>query len=160
MAENKTPRMPYRFLGNSGLLVSKLSLGSWMNYDEKCTPDAWYDMMKMAYEHGVNFFDNAEIYGRGQAETNMGAAIKKGIAEGTWSREDLVITTKIFYGSKGFPEGPFGKGPENGLPPNEQGLSRKHIIEGTKASLARLHLDYVDVLFCHRADAFTPIEET
>ncbi|KAG6616502.1 putative voltage-gated potassium channel subunit beta [Phytophthora cinnamomi] len=152
--------MPYAFLGNSGLLVSKLSLGSWMDYDERFTPEAWYDMMKLAFEHGVNFFDNAEIYGRGQAERNMGAAINKGIAEGTWSREDLVVTTKIFYGSKGFPEGPFGKGPETGVPPNEQGLSRKHIVEGTKAALKRLQLDYVDVLFCHRADAFTPIEET
>uniref|UniRef100_H3GA93 NADP-dependent oxidoreductase domain-containing protein n=1 Tax=Phytophthora ramorum TaxID=164328 RepID=H3GA93_PHYRM len=153
-------KMTYRFLGNSGLLVSKLSLGSWMDFDDKYTADAWYHMMKMAFEHGVNLFDNAEIYGRGQAERNMGAAIQKGIAEGTWGREDLVITTKVFYGSKGFPEGPFGKGPESGLPPNEQGLSRKHIIEGTKASLRRLQLDYVDVIFCHRSDAFTPIEET
>ncbi|RLN66006.1 hypothetical protein BBJ29_008783 [Phytophthora kernoviae] len=159
-SDNKAARMPYRFLGNSGLLVSKLSLGSWMLYDEEFTADAWFDMMALAFKHGINFFDNAEIYGRGQAEENMGGAIKKGIANGTWSREDLVITTKIFYGSKGFPEGPFGKGPENGVQANDQGLSRKHIVEGTKASLARLQLDYVDVIFCHRADAFTPIEET
>ncbi|KAG7384649.1 Voltage-gated potassium channel subunit beta-2 [Phytophthora boehmeriae] len=159
-SDSKVARMPYRFLGDSGLLVSKLSLGSWMNYGEEFTADAWYDMMALAFKHGINLFDNAEIYGRGQAEENMGAAIKKGITNGTWSREDLVITTKIFYGSKGFPEGPFGKGPENGLSANDQGLSRKHIVEGTKASLARLQLDYVDVIFCHRSDAFTPIEET
>ncbi|RLN95877.1 hypothetical protein BBJ28_00006409 [Nothophytophthora sp. Chile5] len=157
---SKPTRMPYRFLGNSGLLVSKLSLGSWMDHDEKFTADNWYDLMALAFKHGVNLFDNAEIYGRGQAEENMGGAIKKGVANGTWSREDLVITTKIFYGSKGFPEGPFGKGPKNGVQPNDQGLTRKHIVEGAKASLARLQLDYVDVLFCHRADAFTPIEET
>ncbi|KAG7375713.1 Voltage-gated potassium channel subunit beta-2 [Phytophthora pseudosyringae] len=157
---NKNPRMPYRFLGNSGLLVSKLSLGSWMDFDDQFTPDAWFAMMKMAFEHGINLFDNAEIYGRGQAERNMGTAIKEGVHEGVWSREDLVITTKIFYGSLGFPEGPFGKGPASGLPSNAQGLSRKHIVEGTKASLERLQLEYVDVIFCHRADAFTPIEET
>ncbi|KUF89903.1 hypothetical protein AM588_10003289 [Phytophthora nicotianae] len=77
--------MTYRFLGNSGLLVSKVSLGSWMDINDKYTADAWYDMMKLAFEHGVNFFDNAELYGGGLAEKNMGAAIKKGIAQGTWS---------------------------------------------------------------------------
>ncbi|KAL3665552.1 Voltage-gated potassium channel subunit beta-2 [Phytophthora oleae] len=144
-------KMTYRFLGDSGLLVSKLSLGSWMDVNEKYTADAWYDMMKLAFKHGINFFDNAETYGSGLAERNMGAAIKKGIAEGTWSREDLVITTKIFFGPKGFMA-------KSG--PNEQGLSRKHIIEGTKASLKRLEQDYVDVIFCHRPEPFTPIEET
>ncbi|RLN95881.1 hypothetical protein BBJ28_00006407 [Nothophytophthora sp. Chile5] len=143
--------MPYRFLGNSGLLVSRLSLGSWMDVDEKYTADSWLDMMALAFKHGVNLFDNAEIYGAGMAEKNMGGAIQKGIANGTWSREDLVITTKIFLGSKGF-------GADVG--PNDQGLGRKHIVEGTKASLARLQLDYVDVLFCHRSETFTPIEET
>eukprot|EP00644_Phytophthora_capsici_P006081 jgi/Phyca11/11961/fgenesh1_pm.PHYCAscaffold_89_\ len=141
--------MTYRFLGNSGLLVSKFSLGSWMDANDNYTADAWYDMMKLAFEHGVNFFDNAEVYGGGLAERNMGAAIKKGIAEGTWSREDLVITTKIFFGLN-----PMSSGP------NAQGLSRKHIIEGAKASLKRLEQDYVDVIFCHRPEPFTPIEET
>ncbi|OWZ16075.1 hypothetical protein PHMEG_00010189 [Phytophthora megakarya] len=144
-------RMTYRFLGDSGLLVSKLGLGSWMDVNDKYTADAWYEMMKLAFEHGVNFFDNAEAYGGGLAEENMGAAIKKGIAEGVWSREDLVITTKIFYGTKEF-TAPAG--------PNERGLSRKHIIEGTKASLKRLEQAYVDVLFCHRPDPRTPMEET
>ncbi|KAG7379572.1 Voltage-gated potassium channel subunit beta-2 [Phytophthora pseudosyringae] len=150
-SDAKAARMSYRFLGNSGLLVSKLSLGSWMDVNDKYTADAWYDMMKLAFEHGVNFFDNAEAYGGGLAETNMGAAIKKGVAEGTWSREDLVITTKLFFGAKGFAV-------ESG--PNEQGLSRKHIVEGTKASLKRLDQEYVDVIFCHRPEPFTPIEET
>ncbi|ETI57182.1 hypothetical protein F441_00454 [Phytophthora nicotianae CJ01A1] len=147
----KSARMTYRFLGNSGLLVSKLSLGSWMDVNDKYTADAWYDMMKLAFEHGVNFFDNAEVYGGGLAEKNMGAAIKKGIAEGTWSREDLVITTKIFFGPKDFMAE---------RRPNEMGLSRKHIVEGTKASLKRLEQEYVDVIFCHRPEPYTPIEET
>ncbi|KAG7400332.1 Voltage-gated potassium channel subunit beta-2 [Phytophthora boehmeriae] len=144
-------RMPHRFLGKSGLLVSKLSLGSWMFEDDKnCTADNWYEMMKVAFKHGVNCFDNAEAYGCGLAERNMGAAIKKGVADGIWAREDLVVITKVFFGSKGWFEGG----------PNDQGLSRKHIVEGTKASLARLQLDYVDVIFCHRPEPFTPIEET
>ncbi|KAI9993459.1 hypothetical protein PInf_015541 [Phytophthora infestans] len=147
----KSNRMTYRFLGNSGLLVSKLSLGSWMDVSDKYTPETWYEMMKLAFENGINFFDNAELYGEGLAEKNMGAAIKKGIAEGTWSREDLVITTKIFWGAKDFMA-------KRG--PNEMGLSRKHIVEGTKASLKRLELEYVDVIFCHRPDRYTPIEET
>ncbi|KAL4165586.1 Voltage-gated potassium channel subunit beta-2 [Phytophthora ramorum] len=145
-----TTKMPYRFLGNSGLLVSKLSLGSWMGRDEKYTADAWYEMMATAFKHGVNFFDNAESYGMGQAEENMGGAIQKGITDGVWSREDLVITTKLFNGCKGFFE----------CGPNDQGLSRKHIVEGTKASLARLQLEYVDVIYCHRQDPYTPLEET
>ncbi|KAF1773513.1 NADP-dependent oxidoreductase domain [Phytophthora cactorum] len=150
-ADGKSAHMTYRFLGNSGLLVSKLSLGSWMEVTDKYTADAWYNMMKLAFEYGVNFFDNAEAYGGGLAEKNMGAAIKKGISEGTWSREDLVITTKIFFGHKEFMT-------KSG--PNEQGLSRKHIVEGTKASLKRLDQEYVDVIFCHRPDPYTPIEET
>jgi voltage-dependent potassium channel beta subunit len=123
-----------------------------MDVDDKYTPDSWYAMMKLAFEHGVNFFDNAEAYGGGLAETNMGAAIAKGIADGTWSREDLVITTKIFFGARSFTE-------LHEAGPNDCGLSRKHIVEGTKASLKRLQLDYVDVLFCHRPDPYTPVEE-
>jgi voltage-dependent potassium channel beta subunit len=144
-------KMTYRFLGNSGLLVSKLGLGSWMDVSDKYTADAWYAMMKLAFENGINFFDNAEAYGGGLAEKNMGAAITKGIAEGTWSREDLVITTKIYFGAKGFME----EAGANGL-----GLSRKHIVEGTKASLKRLEQEYVDVLYLHRPEPYTPIEET
>ncbi|KAE8991076.1 putative voltage-gated potassium channel subunit beta [Phytophthora fragariae] len=148
---SKSSRMTYRFLGNSGLLVSKLSLGSWMEVSDKYTAEAWYEVMKLAFENGVNFFDNAEAYGGGLAEKNMGYAIRKGVAEGTWSREDLVITTKIFFGAQDF----MAK-----AGPNAQGLSRKHIIEGTKAALKRLDQEYVDVLLCHRPEPLTPIEET
>jgi voltage-dependent potassium channel beta subunit len=143
-------KMTHRFLGNSGLLVSKLSLGTWMQRDEKHTVDAWFDMMTTAYKHGVNFYDTCEIYGSGQAEEVLGGAIKRGIAHKLWSREDLVISTKLFYGSKGVLT----------AGPNDIGLTRKHIVEGAKASLGRLELDYVDVLFCHRPDPHTPIEET
>ncbi|KAF4145070.1 Aldo/keto reductase family [Phytophthora infestans] len=107
-------------------------------------------MMKTAFKFGVNLFDNAEMYGNGQAEENMGGAIVKGIEDGVWTREDLVVTTKLFAGYKGFTESG----------PNDQGLSRKHIIEGARASLRRMQLDYVDVIFCHRAEPYTPIEET
>jgi voltage-dependent potassium channel beta subunit len=151
MAPTAAPsKMTHRFLGDSGLLVSKLALGSWMNYDEKYTVDGWYEMVKIAYEHGVNFYDTAEIYGNGQAEELLGGAIKKGIQEGKWSREDLVVSTKVFNGSKGFTE----------AGPNDQGNSRKHIVEGIKASLKRLDLEYVDVVFSHRPEPYTPIEET
>uniref|UniRef100_H3GCX6 NADP-dependent oxidoreductase domain-containing protein n=1 Tax=Phytophthora ramorum TaxID=164328 RepID=H3GCX6_PHYRM len=143
-------KMTYRFLGNSGLLVSKFALGSWMFQDEKNTVDAWYLMMKTAFQHGVNFFDSAENYALGRADDLMGGAIKKGIEEGVWSREDLVVTAKIFSGTKGFTNGT----------PNSHRLNRKHLIEGTQASLGRMGLDYVDVVFCHHPDAFTPIEET
>ncbi|KAG6611951.1 voltage-gated potassium channel subunit beta [Phytophthora cinnamomi] len=151
MSPSSSPTaMAHRFLGSSGLLVSKLSLGSWVDYNEKYTVDGWYDMMKIAFEHGVNFYDTAEMYGSGQAEELLGGAIKKGIQEGVWAREDLVISTKLFTGTKGVMQGG----------PNDEGVSRKHIVEGLKASLRRLQLDYVDVVFCHRFDAYTPIEET
>ncbi|KAG6952156.1 hypothetical protein JG688_00013401 [Phytophthora aleatoria] len=108
-------KMTYRFfLGNSGLL-----------YKEETTVDAWYEMMKTAFTHDINFFDTSEI------------------------REDLVLTTKIFLGYKGIET----------AGPNDQGLSRKHIIKGMKASLRRMELDYVDVLFCHRPDPHTPIRD-
>ncbi|RLN80931.1 hypothetical protein BBJ28_00003413 [Nothophytophthora sp. Chile5] len=105
-------------------------------------------MMALSFKHGINLFDNAECYGDGQAEENMGSAVQRGIANGDWSREDLVITTKIFFGSKGATSGP-----------NDLGLSRKHIVEGTKASLERLQLEYVDMIYCHRPESFTPMEE-
>ncbi|OWZ20569.1 hypothetical protein PHMEG_0005008 [Phytophthora megakarya] len=144
-------RMTYRFVDDSGLLVSKFGLGSWMDVNDKYTVDAWYEMMKLAFEHGVNFFDNAEAYGGGLGEENMGVVIIKCIAEGVCSREDLVITTKIFYRTKEFtvPAGP-----------NERGLSRKHIIEGTKASFKCLEQECMDVLCCHRPDLRTSMEET
>jgi voltage-dependent potassium channel beta subunit len=133
--------MEYRFLGKSGLKVSALSYGSWVTFHDQMGEDIAYECMKSAYESGVNFFDNAEAYARGNAETIMGNVIKKA----GWKREELVVSTKIFWGGKG---------------PNDNGLSRKHIIEGTNASLKRFQMDYVDLIFCHRPDIYTPIEET
>jgi voltage-dependent potassium channel beta subunit len=133
--------MEYRFLGNSGLQLSALSLGAWVTYGGQVGEQVAYECMQAAYDAGVNFFDNAEAYADGNAEIVMGNVLKKA----GWKRSDLVISTKIFWGGNG---------------PNDAGLSRKHIIEGTRASLARLQLDYVDLIFCHRPDIHTPIEET
>lgn len=133
--------MEYRFLGRSGLKVSALSLGAWVTYGGQVGEEIALECMQAAIDAGVNFFDNAEAYAGGNAEIVMGNVIKKA----GWKRSDLVVSTKIFWGGGG---------------PNDRGLSRKHIIEGTQASLARLQMDYVDLIFCHRPDSQTPIEET
>ncbi|MFO8037790.1 MAG: aldo/keto reductase [Anaerolineales bacterium] len=133
--------MEYRFLGKSGLKVSALSYGSWVTFGTQIGVDEAYELMSIAYEAGVNFFDNAEAYNSGEAEIIMGEVIKKA----GWKRSDLVLSTKIFWGGEG---------------PNDRGLSRKHLIEGVDASLERMQLDYVDLLFAHRPDKHTPIEET
>ncbi len=133
--------MEYRFLGKSGLKVSALSFGAWVTFGDQIGEGAAYDCMKTAYDAGVNFFDNAEVYSSGQAETIMGSVLKRA----GWKRSDLVVSTKIFWGGAG---------------PNDCGLSRKHIAEGTDAALKRLQLDYVDLIFCHRPDFYTPVEET
>lgn len=131
--------MHYNNLGKSGLKVSEISLGSWITFGKQIGLDEIKSLMHAAYENGINFFDNAEAYAHGEAETLMGKAIQD------FHREELVISTKIFWGGNG---------------PNDTGLSRKHLIEGTKNSLRRLQLEYVDLLFCHRPDPNTPIEET
>jgi voltage-dependent potassium channel beta subunit len=133
--------MEYRYLGKSGLKVSALSFGSWVTFGAQMDVDFALSCMKTAYDAGVNFFDNAEVYANGQSEEIMGAVLKKA----GWKRSDLVLSTKIFWGGPG---------------PNDRGLSRKHLIEGTDAALKRMQLDYVDLLFCHRPDPHTPIEET
>lgn len=133
--------MEYRHLGKSGLEVSALSLGAWVTYGGQVGEDVAYECMTAAYEEGVNFFDNAEAYADGQAETVMGNVLQRT----GWKRSELVISTKLFWG---------------GSKPNQTGLSRKHIYDGLLASLDRLQLDYVDLLFCHRPDKYTPIEET
>jgi voltage-dependent potassium channel beta subunit len=133
--------MEYRNLGRSGLKVSALSYGSWVTFGTQVGVDDAAGMMKIARDAGVNFFDNAEAYAGGESEIIMGKALKKL----GWKRSDLVLSTKIFWGGKG---------------PNDTGLSRKHIIEGTQAALQRMQLDYVDLVFCHRPDYETPIEET
>jgi voltage-dependent potassium channel beta subunit len=133
--------MEYRRLGRSGLQVSALSLGAWVTYGGQVGEQVAEECMTAAYEAGVNFFDNAEGYADGNAEVVMGNVIKK---KG-WRREDLVVSTKIFWGGKG---------------PNDTGLSHKHVIEGVNNALKRFQLDYVDLVFCHRPDSETPIEET
>ena len=131
-------KMEYRHLGNSGLRVSILSYGNWANNDNA---DLTYESVKLCLENGINFFDTAEVYGLGKGEINLGKAIKKL----NIPREKIVISTKIY---------------RNGDDPNDSFLSRKHIMEGLKNSLKRLQLDYVDILYCHRYDMRTPLEET
>ncbi len=133
--------MQYRHLGRSGLQVSALSFGAWVTFAQQYGEDLAFDCMKAAYDAGVNFFDNAEAYAQGQAEVVMGNVIRRA----GWKRSDLVVSTKVFWGGDG---------------PNDTGLSRKHVIEGANAALARMQLDYVDLIFCHRPDIYTPIEET
>ena len=133
--------MEYRFLGRSGLRVSALSFGSWVTFGDQLDEDLAHACMKAAREAGVNFFDNAEVYAGGRSETIMGQVLQRA----GWKRTDLVISTKIYWGGEG---------------PNDHGLSRKHILEGADASLDRLQLKYVDLIFCHRPDLYTPVEET
>lgn len=134
-------KMIYRYLGNSGLKVSVLSFGNWITAHDPKSEEAIIECVKKCYEHGVNFFDTAEIYGAGVAEEIMGKALK----ELPCKRKDLVISTKIFQCGSG---------------PNDSFLSRKHITEAMQNSLKRLDLEYVDVVFCHRPDESTPLEET
>jgi voltage-dependent potassium channel beta subunit len=133
--------MEYRSLGRSGLKISALSFGAWVTFSDQIGEDVATACMKAAYAAGVNFFDNAEAYARGRAEIMMGDILKKT----GWRRSDLVISTKIFWGGRGV---------------NDSGLSRKHVIEGTDAALLRLQMEYVDLIYCHRPDVETPIEET
>jgi len=133
--------MQYRYLGSTGLQVSALSYGAWVTFSTQLDVDHALACMQAAYDAGVNFFDNAEAYAGGEAEVIMGQVIKKA----GWQRKDLVVSTKVFWGGQG---------------PNDRGLSRKHVIEGANAALQRMELDYVDLIFCHRPDPRTPIEET
>ncbi len=133
--------MEYRYLGNSGLQVSVLSYGAWVTFGSQLDGSAARQLMQTAFDAGVNFFDNAEVYADGEAERLMGDALRKL----GWQRSEYLVSTKIFWGGEGA---------------NQRGLSRKHICEGTDAALARLGLDYVDLIFCHRADLHTPVEET
>lgn len=135
--------MEYRRLGKSGLQVSVLSFGSWITFGKQIGDNTAEELMSLAYDSGVNFFDNAEIYARGQSELVMGSILKKK----NWVRSSYCVSSKVFFG---FEEGK----------PNQTGLSRKHIIEGCNAALKRLQFDYLDMLFCHRPDKNTPIEET
>jgi len=132
--------MKYRKLGNSGLKVSEISLGSWMTYGGYVQDDKSVKSIEQAYDLGVNFFDTANVYERGEAELVMGKALS------AYARDSYVLATKVFW--------PMGDGP------NDRGLSRKHVIEQCHASLKRLNTDYVDLYYCHRYDPETPVEET
>lgn len=131
--------MEYRKVGKWGLKVSELSLGSWLTFGNQLDVDSAKEAMKEAFKQGINFFDTAEAYASGMAEFIMGQVLKE------FRRTDIVVSTKIFWGGNG---------------PNDRGLSRKHLLEGTWNSLRRLQLDYVDLIYCHRPDPETPIEET
>ena len=131
--------MHYRRLGRSGLKVSEISLGSWITFGSQIEEGTAATLLHEAFEAGINFFDNADMYANGRSETVMGKAIQD------LPREELVISSKVFW--------PTGKGP------NGRGLSRKHVTESIHASLKRLNTDYVDMYFCHRYDPDTPVEE-
>jgi voltage-dependent potassium channel beta subunit len=135
--------MEYRHLGKTGIRVSELSFGSWVTFHTQADVNAAVEMMSAAYEAGVNFFDNAEVYAGGKSEEVMGAALK----QLGWRRSSYLVSTKIYWGLH-----------DN---VNERNtLNRKRLIEGINGSLQRLQLDYVDLLYCHRPDKTTPIEET
>ncbi|HMG15090.1 MAG TPA: voltage-dependent potassium channel subunit beta [Saprospiraceae bacterium] len=134
--------MIYNNLGKSGLKISALSLGSWVTFGNQISDETASDLMHKAYEHGVNFFDNAETYANGKSELVMGKILK----QSGWDRSSYLVSSKVFYGtgSKG---------------PNQTGLSRKHIREACDAALKRLQVDYLDLYLCHRPDKTVPIEE-
>jgi voltage-dependent potassium channel beta subunit len=133
--------MEYKSLGKSGLQVSTLSLGSWVTFGNQITDKTAENLMKIAYDAGINFFDNAETYADGKSEIVMGKILKKM----NWDRSSFLVSSKVFWGGK---------------LPNQYGLSRKHVIEACNAALKRLRVDYLDLYFCHRPDKNTPIEET
>ena len=133
--------MEYRNLGNSGLKVSELSFGSWVTFVNQLNEKKAMDCMSLAYERGVNFFDNAEVYASGQSEVLMGNILKKL----KWDRDTYIVSSKAFWG------GDF---------PTQKGLSKKHLNDACNAALKRLQVDYLDLFFCHRPDPETPIIET
>jgi len=137
--------MEYRNLGKSGLQLSVLSFGSWVSFHKQINDKLAGDLMSMAYDAGINFFDNAEVYAHGESELMMGRMFKKK----KWDRTSYVLSSKVFFG---------WHGKEN--KPTQKGLSRKHITEACHEALTRLQTDYLDLFYCHRPDKNTPIEET
>lgn len=135
--------MEYRRLGKSGLPVSALSYGSWVTFSNQMAVDGALEAMTIAYDGGINFFDNAEIYALGKSETIMGEALKKA----GWRRDSYIVSSKVYWGSVPDPK------------PTQRGLSRKHIVEACHQALDRLQLDYLDLYFCHRPDPTVPAEE-
>jgi voltage-dependent potassium channel beta subunit len=134
--------MQYRRLGSSGLKLSELSFGSWVTYGNQLAEDSARECMAAAHDAGVNFFDNAEVYARGQSETIMGSALKKL----GWRRASYVVSTKFYWGL-------------NDGPNEKNTLNRKYLMQAIDGSLKRLQLDHVDLVFCHRPDPDTPLEE-
>jgi voltage-dependent potassium channel beta subunit len=136
--------MEYRRMGKSGLQLSVLSFGSWVTFHKQIDDSAAGELMGIAYDNGINFFDNAEVYARGESEKLMGRVLKsKG-----WDRTSYTISSKAYFGSRG---------PDN--KPNQTGLSRKHLFEACHEALRRLQTDYLDIYFCHRPDKNVPVEE-
>lgn len=135
--------MIYNRLGKSGLQVSALSFGSWLTFGEQISDSLAEDLMVLAYESGINFFDNAEVYANGKSEIVMGKILKNQ----NWDRSSYVVSSKVFFG-------------DGRRKPNQTGLNRKHIFEACDAALKRLQVDYLDLYFCHRPDKNTPMEET
>jgi voltage-dependent potassium channel beta subunit len=133
--------MEYKRLGRSGLQVSALSFGTWVTFGDQISDEVAEQLMIKAYEGGINFFDNAEIYANGKSEIVMGKILKKL----NWDRSTYLVSSKVFWG---------------GALPNQKGLMRKHVVEACHAALQRLQVDYLDLFFCHRPDIHTPIEET
>ena len=135
--------MEYNNLGKTGLQISRLSLGSWLTFGKQIESSTAEKLMVLAYENGINFFDNAEIYSRGMSEIVMGEILKKQ----AWSRDSFIVSSKVFFGS-------------GGQLPTQKGLNRKHVFEACDQALKRLQVDYLDLYLCHRPDKNTPIEET
>lgn len=137
--------MEYRRLGKSGLQLSVLSYGSWVSFKNQVDDKIADNLMGIAYDHGINFFDNAEGYANGESEKIMGRVLKMK----NWERSSFTVSSKVFFGIHG---------KEN--KPNQKGLSRKHVIEACHEALQRLQVEYLDLYFCHRPDKNTPVEET
>lgn len=136
--------MEYRKMGKTGLELSVLSYGSWVSFAKQIEDNTADKLMSIAYEHGINFFDNAEVYALGESEKMMGRILK----QKNWERSSYVVSSKAFFGSRG---------KEN--KPNQTGLSRKHLVEACHEALQRLQVSYLDLYYCHRPDRSTPIEE-
>ena len=136
--------MEYRRLGKSGLQVSVLSFGSWVTFHKQIEDGIADELMGIAYDEGINFFNNAEVYALGKSEEMMGRVLKKK----NWDRTSYVLSSKAYFG---------WRGKEN--KPNQTGLSRKHLVEACNEALQRLQTDYLDLYFCHRPDTNVPIEE-
>lgn len=135
--------MEYKNLGKSGLKVSRLSLGSWLTFGKLIDDKVSEKLMHFAYDNGVNFFDNAEIYARGKSEKVMGKILNKS----GWSRDSFIVSSKVFFGT-------------GGQGPTQKGLNRKHVFEACHQAIKRLQVEYLDLYLCHRPDKSTPIEET